>query len=116
MYVDPLGREASNLGIDLAKLLLKLSPVEREIDKAKEGLKDWGLGIYNSMSTFEKALTIAFGAGAAYKYFDRVGSINTGNLTFALGSNLELSLSLTLEKAPGGGTTLAGSAGLKLTF
>ena len=109
-YMDPYGMES--IGLDLAKLLLKLPSVEEKVNEAKQGAQEMFLG----WPWWAQALTIAFGAGAAYKYYDTGGSISTGNLAIAFGSNLELNLSITVEKAPGGGTGGSAFLGLKITF
>ncbi|MCX5670450.1 MAG: hypothetical protein NTU94_03900, partial [Planctomycetota bacterium] len=118
-YMDPFGREASEVKVtDLASLLMKLPPVEREIDKLKKAAGELGNEVKETLlsaPTWVQLLAIAFGYVAAREYYDTTGSISTGNLGIVSGPNFSLNLSLTLtqNKTEGPGNVIALSGSLK---
>jgi RHS repeat-associated protein len=114
-YTDPLGWEATEIKVtDLAKVLMQWAPVKSEIDKAKGELKEFGLGLWNSMPWWGQCLTLLSAAAAARQWYSDTGSFG-GSFGLLSGPNLSLSLSLTLTKetTEGPGNSINLGVGLK---
>ncbi len=115
-YVDPLGRESSEVTvIDVAKLLLKLTPIEEKVEEAKQGYIDLALRLPLGVQILGGLL----GGYIGKRYLDSGGSISTGNIGTTLnllGGTLTIGGSGTIHEKPSGGIGVAGNVGFNFGF